>query len=87
MMFLGFGKALLGSKPFLYALAGFLAIVGWQTWLARHDHKVESAAVGKIDTQSKKLTIEAIKAREPAKQPGSAERLKTRWCVDCGGSK
>jgi len=84
---LGFGKALMGSKPFCYALAGFLAIVGWSTWLARHDDKVETVAVEKIDKQARKKATEAIKARAPANMPGSEDRLKQRFCIDCGGAK
>ena len=84
---LGFGKALLGSKPFLYALAGFLAIVGWSTWLHRHDAKVATVAVEKIDKQARKKTTEAIKARAPANMPGSEDRLRQRFCIDCGGGK
>lgn len=83
MMFLGFGKALLGSKPFRYALAGFLALVGWHTWMAKHDDRVATTAVEKIDTQARKKTVEAVKAREPAFQPGSPERLKQKFCRDC----
>lgn len=80
---LGFGKALWGSKPFRYALAGFLALVGWNTWLAKRDAKVATTAVQKIDTQARTKATEAIKAREPAYQPGSAERLRAKFCRDC----
>jgi hypothetical protein len=84
---LGFGKALIGSKPFLYALAGFLALVGWNVWIWKHDAKVEKAAVENIDKQARKKTTEAIKARAPAAMPGSEDRLKQRFCIDCGGAK
>lgn len=80
---LQFGKALLGSKAFRYVMAGFIAIASWSIWLARHDAKVEKAAVTQIDTQSNKLTAEAVKAREPASKPGSTERLLKKYCGDC----
>lgn len=80
---LQFGKALLGSKAFRYVMAGFIAIASWSIWLARHDAKVEKAVVMQIDTGAKKLTAEAIKASEAANKPGSAERLKAKYCVDC----
>lgn len=84
---LQFGKALLGSKAFRYVMAGFLAIASWSIWLARHDAKVEKAAVTQIDTGAKKLTAEAVKAAAAAQQPGSIERLRKRWCVDCNEGK
>jgi hypothetical protein len=84
---LGFGKALIGSKPFLYALAGFLSLVGWNVWMHKHDDRVATTAVQKIDTQARTKATEAIKAREPAYQPGSAERLRARYCADCGAQK
>ena len=80
---LGFGKALIGSKPFLYALAWFLAIVGWSTWLHKHDGQVATIAVEKIDKQARKLTTEAVEAREHASKPGSAGRLQKNFCRDC----
>jgi hypothetical protein len=86
-MIVGFGKALLGSKPFLCGMAGLLAIIGWQTWLRTHDARVEKAAVTNIDTQARKKTTEALKARAPASKPGSEDRLKQRFCIDCGGTK
>lgn len=84
---LGLGKALWGSKPLRYAMAGFLSLVGWNVWLKTHDNRVATTAVQKIDTQARTKATEAIKAREPAYQPGSAERLRARYCADCGAQK
>lgn len=80
---LQFGKALLGSKPFLYALGVLGAVVAWNVWLGAHDSRVADRALVKVDSQAKALTTEAIKAREPASEPGSAERLKKSFCRDC----
>lgn len=75
--------ALWGSKPVRYALAGLLALAAAQTWLWRHDHKVESKVIAKVDASAKELTKEAVAAREPAALPGSVQRLRTNFCRDC----
>jgi hypothetical protein len=80
---LQFGKALLGSKPFLYALGVLGAVVSWNLWIGAHDSRVTERALTKVDSQAKELTTEAVKAREPASEPGSAERQKRVWCRDC----
>lgn len=71
------------SKPFRWAAGGFIVVTAYNIWIWQHDRKVSERAVMKIDTQAKELTKQAVKAREPASQPGSAERLKARYCVDC----
>lgn len=78
-----FGKALIGSKPFLYALGVLGAVVSWNLWLGNHDSGVAERALTKVDSQAKELTTEAVKAREPASEPGSAERLRRNFCRDC----
>lgn len=79
--------ALWGSKPFRWAAAGFLVIVGYQLWLSQHDLKVSRRAEAKVYERSadegKKANAEADKAHVKADRPGAAERVLKSSCRDC----
>lgn len=63
------------------AVAGWVALVGNN---AIQRSRGAESAVSTINTQSQEIAREAAEARKPADTPGAFERLKTKYCGDCG---
>lgn len=61
--------------------------IGAKVWLGAHDRKVtekaQKAVVAAIQTETKAQAAKGAAARAPASQPGSAARLRARYCGDC----
>jgi hypothetical protein len=70
---------------------GVVAIVAagalFGTWLWRHDAKVEARVETKIITKAKEAgkvaNAKAKKAHDAASAPGSADRVRSKYCADC----
>lgn len=62
-------------------MASWIAFQGWLTFV--HNPKVEQKVVTTINTKAKEKAKKAVKAREPAKKPGAADRLRRNSCRDC----
>lgn len=75
--------ALWGSKPVRYAVAGLVALGAYQGWKHHQREIGATEVVTTINDQAEKQAEKAVAAREPAKLPGAALRLKSNWCRDC----
>jgi hypothetical protein len=70
-----------------FAVAGVAAVALFGTWLWRHDAKVEARAEAKVIERSKEAGkvahAKSRKAHDAARQPGAAERVRSKYCADC----
>lgn len=68
------------------AVLSVLAIVGvFFAWLATHDAKVVSKEQVRVFKQGEKTRVKAQAARAAvAASDGSLERLRSKYCRDCG---
>jgi hypothetical protein len=75
--------ALLGSRPFCYAVAGLAILTFYEGW-KYHERSLGGAAViEQVNTSAEKLADKAVAARAPADKPGAAARMKRDFCRDC----
>lgn len=83
MIAIQFLWALWGSKPARYAAIALAALLGAKAWIWSHDNKVKEEAFRRVNEQAAVITDQAVKARESANRPGSADRLRKKYCLDC----
>lgn len=62
------------------SLLGLAALKGYGLYERRQGAK---EVVAEINEQAENITKTAVAAREPAFVPGSAQRLKAKFCRDC----
>jgi hypothetical protein len=63
-----------------------LVLLGWGAFQANNAYQRKQGGdnvVATINEQVEEQVEEAVQAREPAKLPGSVERLRAGWCRDC----
>lgn len=75
--------ALKASRYLQLAVAVLAGWLGWQGWLKWHDHGVRKEVVAVIEKANVETAKKAGAAREKAKVPGAADRLKDRYCEGC----
>lgn len=75
--------AIRASRRLQIVLALALGWLGWQGWIRAHDANVRREVVVAIDAQHKAVATKAGEARTKARVPGSADRLKQRYCSGC----
>jgi hypothetical protein len=72
------------GKALVAALAAVTLFAGW---LWRHDSKIEARVETKIITEAKEAGkvahAKSRQAHRAARQPGAAERVFAKYCVDC----
>lgn len=71
------------SVPLQGAAALFVAFLGFQGWLAIRDIGVRKETRAGIDRKNVDTARKAEAARAAARQPGSADRLRARYCEGC----
>jgi hypothetical protein len=76
-------SALLGSKPFCYAVVGLMILSGYETWKYHERSLGADKVIATVNDSAEKLADKAVAARAPADKPGAAARLRAGWCRDC----
>jgi hypothetical protein len=76
-------SALLGSKPFCYAVAGLTVLGAYEGWKYHEQHLGADKVIEQVNTSAEKLADKAVAARAPADKPGAAARMRARYCRDC----
>jgi hypothetical protein len=71
------------SRPLQAAVALLAAWVGFQTWLMVRDAGVRKETRTTINRTNVDTARKAEAARAAARQPGSADRLRARYCEGC----
>lgn len=66
------------------ALATFAAVGMFAFgFLKHHDKKVERRVVAKIEKKTDARVKKAVAAQKRADAPGSADRVRSKYCADC----
>jgi hypothetical protein len=64
-------------------LTGVAFVALFAGWLITHDAKVVQKERASVQAKGEKIRAKAIEARRAADAPGSAERVRSKYCRDC----
>lgn len=71
------------SRPLQIAAGVLASLLAFKTWMVVHDAKVRKDVVVKIERKTDEVVKKAVSAQRRADEPGSADRLRKRYCPDC----